>query len=205
MRQVILSFLTAISLVGVGTASLWAEPPAQNSLSFLTATPMPTLIADNGSAAPTPEGDDFAPGLAVFALAFILLMLAVLGIGMVIGAVLIGGLALLTLMGIISTSVLVGLVQRRPGPVLSAFLGQLGAAIGAFCGVVLAWIVLFLVEWPLDFWLTTGIGVISGLAGGAVVGMLASLVLRWTYSVIMKQIQARQDRNITAKSGQDTL
>jgi len=193
-------------LASVGTLFLLGQQPSAGGASSLTlataqptATPMPATASDSTQQAiePIEEYDDFAPGLAVFALLFVLLMVAVLGAGMVIAAALIGGLAFLTLMGIASSSVLVGFIQRRPGPALSAFLTQLCAAIGTICGIMVVWIILFVTEWPLNFWPVTGVGAFSGLLGGAMVGLPASLGLRWIYSWVMARLQARRERGAT--------
>ncbi|MBN1310914.1 MAG: hypothetical protein JXB30_05785 [Anaerolineae bacterium] len=204
MNKLILPMPAIITLVSMGTVSLWAQQsfagevssPALTTLQP-TATLTPTAATGSTQQTPVEEYDDFAPGLAVFALLFVLLMLAVLGAGIVITAALIGGLAFLILMGIISSSVLVGFIQRRPGPALSAFLTQLCAAIGTACGIIVVWILLFVTEWPLNFWLVTGIGAFSGLLGGALMGLPASLGLRWIYSRSMTTLQARRDRDAT--------
>ncbi|MBN1428733.1 MAG: hypothetical protein JXB07_10130 [Anaerolineae bacterium] len=213
MNKTILPCLAVTLLVVGAITTLGSQQPARavtNMNGRLLATAQPTITPTQTVTPNSPEqvivneDDDFAPGLLIGVLLFFALVLVILGVGIAIAAVIIGGLAFLTLMGIISSSVLIGFIQQKPGSALSAFLTQVCAAIGAFCGIIAGWAVLFLTEWPLDFWLVTGAGAASGLLGGAMVGLPASLGLRWMYSRVTAKIKARRDRNAADKPGQGT-
>jgi hypothetical protein len=104
-----------------------------------------------------------------------LIALVVIGVGIAIGLITCLAVSLLASVGVISTSVLVGLWQRRALAGFQALLVQCGVALGAPAGAVLAWGVAHV--WPMF----SGVGrvliagSIGGAIGGLVIGWLASM------------------------------
>jgi hypothetical protein len=130
--------------------------------------------------------DDFAPGLLLFALLIMIAGLILVGIGIVLGVVILIVTAILLAFGIVSSSVLIGFIQRRPKYGFMAFLVQVGAVLGVPCGVAGLWLLKALTDLQFSLGQTTLYGAFCGLVGGAITGLVFGLALdqiyRWTSS-----------------------
>lgn len=148
-----LSLLPVAALL-IGEAALFASP--------------------SGAAAfPTSEAGGFNPGLLVFAGIAILVMvvacLLLVGLGLA-GGIIISALAgALTVFGILSSSVALGLIRRSPASGFRALFVQVGAVAGIPCGIGAMWLVAWVaaIHWSIATRLLVG-GVCGMLCGVAV-------------------------------------
>ncbi len=139
------------------------------------------------SASAEPE-DNFAPALFVVAILFILVVLLVVGVGLAIGVASIALFAALILLGVVSTSVLVGVHRRRFESGAKALLIQLAAVGGAIAGAVAFWIT----AWMLHLnWQTLTI-VAGGGTAGLVVGVVVGLALNSVWIRVRAWIISRR-------------
>ncbi len=122
----------------------------------------------------------------LFALIMVLgIALVLLGVGLVLGAAVLGLLVVLVITGIISTSVLVAVTRRRLGDGVRALFIQLGAVAGLLCGAAIAAVVLWLntwVTWSMSGMLPILLSAVGGAAAGAVVAALFNLA--WMRTVV---------------------
>jgi hypothetical protein len=131
---------------------------------------------------PMDPSDDFAPGLALFALFAIMVIFILIGLGVVIGAVIVASLAAVAALGIVSSSALLGLYRRRFVSGLRAFHYQICAAAALPGGVGALWLGAHLFNISLRHREIIAIGAIAGICGGLVLAFvfdrLAGLVYR---------------------------
>ncbi len=176
---------TSLTVLALSPAISNASPPPVP----LRAGPTPTPAVIN------PSGDikdeDWAPGLALFAIIFFLICLILFGIGIVIGIFLVALVSILVMVGILSSSVVIGFVQRRMGGAFTAFFVQFGAAMGVPSGVLFLGLLALLLRWPIGLGLTLVWGGLAGLLSGALIGLLLSLVCRWSYQWLARLIQTK--------------
>ena len=117
-----------------------------------------------------PERDDgFAPGLAIFVLLVIVIGLVLLGAGAILTLVFIALVACLLGFGILTMSMLTGATSRRPRTAVKAFFLQLGGVAGACGGAGTAILAKWLSKSPISAW--------SATVAGGMVGLLAGIVL----------------------------
>jgi len=176
-----------LTLLVLATTLLAFNLPAGQGQSIedtATVTPHPTTT-------PTPpyDGDWILIGRGVLFLFFALMMIVMLGVGIVLGITLVvvslvlaGVLMLLIMVGVVSTSSLVGFLSRRRGPAVTALFTQVGAVAGTPIGVIGFWLFRQLANLSQisQTWIVIG-GGIGGLLSGAIVGWLFSLVCRHIY------------------------
>lgn len=143
-----------------------------------TVSPVKSHLPTTNTSGDNYAEDDFSPGMLFFALAGISMVFICIGFGIAIAAV--GFLLVFGLIsiGILSTSVIVGLNKRsftkgfKTLLMLSASIGGLGVGIGA----------LYLINRLFDLHLSLNsavlIGAVSGIIGGVIVGQLFYVILR---------------------------
>ena len=128
-----------------------------------------------GAAGAEPEqtapDDDFAPGLGIMALVMIVVCLILIGVGIVVGLAFMAIAAALAAAGIVSASVVVGLLKKRPSAAARALFLQLGGLGGAAAGGVLALAVRWLAEMDVHWGWALAAGGLGGLAAGAAVAL----------------------------------
>jgi hypothetical protein len=115
------------------------------------------------------------PPMAIAALIAFVVVLILIGIGIAIGLVACGLLAVLIGLGVISSSVIVGFRSGRPADGIRLFLLQCGVITGVPAGAVCAWLGATLsrelagtVDWPV---------IVFGGLGGALAGIVVALWL----------------------------
>lgn len=133
----------AASPAGPGTQPTTA--PAAVTLPATNPTTVPTasaaMVAPAAPNSPTaPAGEDFAPGLLVFALLMLLLMLIAIALIAVVALLFLAAGAVLLLCGMISTSLLVGLVARARAAAVRTFIVQACAVAGVPLGIFTMWL-----------------------------------------------------------------
>lgn len=89
--------------------------------------------------APCPE-DDFAPGLFVFAMLAVAVLLVLVGAGAVMALVCTGIAAFLVGFGIVTASVFAGIETKRPRTAFKVLFLQMGGLGGALSGAGIAWL-----------------------------------------------------------------
>lgn len=140
---------------------------------FVLFPPIAVSAAETPEAAANEEFEDFAPG--VFVLLFIVLIIAS---GVILGAVVLaalGLLAVLTAVGIVSSSVLIGFLRKKPSAAFRAFFLQAGAAGGVASGIVLSLLIVWLFDLHVPPKQAFAVGTVCGGLGGFGIGVLFNL------------------------------
>lgn len=113
--------------------------------------------------------------MGVIGLLLVCVMLVLIGVGIAVGLVACAFAALLAGLGMISSSVLVGMRSGRPADGIRVFLLQCGVVLGVPAGAVCAWLGSTLatelgnaVDWPV---------IVGGGIAGALAGVLVALAL----------------------------
>jgi hypothetical protein len=154
---------------------------ATSTPASMTPTPTPEAIP-SATAEPPFGGDSFGPGAILFVVfIFFIVVVVVIVVGVVLGLALLALIMLLVAVGIISSSVLIGFLRRRPGSAITALFVQVGAVAGMPFGVAGFWIVKSLMDLQLSSYLVVLGGAICGLVSGVIVGLLFSLVCKRVY------------------------
>jgi hypothetical protein len=132
--------------------------------------------------------DDFAPGLFVLVMLALLVFVILVGVGIAIGLAIVALAAALISLGIVSSSVVVGIVRRRPGDAFRALFLQLGAAAGIAAGVGVLWLMVSLFDLAIGLGWVILVGGLVGLAGGLAIGLMFNFAwtraTRWTVARI---------------------
>jgi hypothetical protein len=133
----------------------------------------------------------FDAGLFFAILIFGLVLLVLIGIGFAIGLACVACAAVLVSLGVVSSSVLIGLVRRRFASGLRAFHYQALALIGWPCGVGAFWLgyAVFDLHFRQRYVLLTGS--IAGILAGLLVAYLLDLSLRYACRRFTPVVRAR--------------
>lgn len=115
------------------------------------------------------QSDDFSPEQA----AFLLVMLIVLAMAAIAGAITLVILAVIALLGIVSTSTVVGIVKRSTGAAIRAFAYQALALAGLLTGMVAGLVVHWVEPHAAPKW---GLIAVGG-GTGALLGLLLAAAL----------------------------
>ncbi len=190
-------YLVALSLV------LWTQWADATSLP--TACAMTAAKVEPGIVSGTTESDGHTSEDEEVGPLFLLLMIGVaclliIGAGAVIGVVVLASAAALLTLGIISSSAAIGLMRRRPGPAIRAFVIQVGAVAGIPFGIGAFWIATRLADWRLSLSLTAA----TGACCGAVCGALIAIAFNLTCSRLHRWLVARLPHCDRAETGTDT-
>src|SRR5688572_29894928 len=108
----------------------------------------------------------------------IIVMLVLVGFGFAVGLVasVIG--AILMTLGIVSSSVVVGIRTKRPAAAIRAFLLQVGTVAGIPVGAALAWAGVLLAHFGGEGWEIVALGALGGALGGLIVALLIDFLTR---------------------------
>lgn len=178
MNRFILVFI-GLALLGIQVRPV----PGQTN----TATAGVAVDEAPGAEGPDYIEDDFAPGLGLFALFMIVLLLMLVGAGAVLAGVAILITAGLAGLGILTTSTLAGLVSKRPRTAFKAFFLQLGCLLGMPAGAGLAFLAAWIGELPYATWSVVTAGAITGWAGGFLLALLFNLAWQKILSLLSKR------------------
>lgn len=126
------------------------------------------------ASAETPVGpdDDFSPMLFMMAIFAILIMLVLLGICLAIAAITAACLLVLVALGILSTSVLIGILRRKFSSGLRALHYQVCSAIALPVGAALAWLGVWLFDASGHLPVAIAIGALSGVCAGLTIAYI---------------------------------
>jgi hypothetical protein len=116
--------------------------------------------------------------MAFFGLIFLFVVLVLIGIGIAIGLVTCVIAALLVAVGMLSSSVVVGLLARRTSAGVRAFLLQLALLLGVPSGVLCAWLAHWIFSAPASVWLISLYGAVGGAVAGVVLALLLDFIFR---------------------------
>jgi hypothetical protein len=129
--------------------------------------------------------------LLFLGLVALVVVLVLIGIGIVIALALLVAVTILVGLGILSTSTIIGFVQRRRSFGVIAFFVQSGAVLGLPVGAAVFVLADWLSRWFLDGRLAILLGAISGLGGGAVIGLVFGVVAIRVYQWIAGRVRTR--------------
>lgn len=130
------------------------------------------------------DGPD--PGLGLMLLLAVLLVLVLVGVGLVVGLFALAVLAIFTALGVISSSVLLGLYRQRFSSGLRAFHYQICALAAFPAGMAALWLATRLFELPLRLRYVATLGGCAGICGGLVVAYGFDRLGLWIYTRLVK-------------------
>jgi hypothetical protein len=116
--------------------------------------------------------------MALFGLMFLVVVLILIGVGIVVGVVACCIAAVLFAVGILSSSVVVGLLTRRPVAGIRAFLLQCAILAGIPSGIVCAWLAHSISSAAGPGWLISFYGALGGAPAGLVIALLLDFLFR---------------------------
>ncbi len=165
MKQCVISLMLAM----IACVALAAAPWQAEAMPTTAATQPATQISVATPSSPAGASDDFSPMQA----AFVLVALIVVATAAIAGALALMVLAVVALLGIVSTSTVVGIVKGSTGAALKAFAYQALAMAGLLTGMVAG----LAVHWGQPHAAPKWELVCAGGAIGAVLGLLLAAVL----------------------------
>lgn len=136
-------------------------------------------------------------GILLFML---IIMLVLFGAGAVFAIALLVTVLCLASAGIVSTSILTGLVSRRPRTAIKAFFLQIGGVLGFGSGAGAALVATWLFDLHSPDWAVVGVGAVAGLIAGVVVAVLFNLAWDWLLTMWMQ----RRGSSSQTPAGSDT-
>jgi len=116
--------------------------------------------------------------MALFALFFLVVALILIGVGIVVGFVACCIAAVLFAVGSLSSSLVIGLLTRRPAAGIRAFLLQCAVVAGVPSGILCAWLAHYISSAAGPGWLISLYGALGGAAAGVVIALLLDFILR---------------------------
>ncbi len=116
--------------------------------------------------------------MALFGLMFLVVALILIGVGIVVGVVACCIAAVLLAVGILSSSVVVGLLTRRPVAGMRAFLLQCAILAGIPSGILCAWLAHAILSAAGPVWLISFYGALGGAVAGLVIALLLDFLFR---------------------------
>ena len=135
--------------------------------------------------------DDFAPGLGLFALLMVIIMLMLVGAGAALAFLAACIVGLLAMLGILTTSTLAGIFSRRPRTAVKAFFLQLGSALGLPAGGGLAMLAAWIFKFKFPAWAVISTGAALGIAGGFLLAWLFNIVWDRFLTFLVNQAQSK--------------
>lgn len=142
---------------------------------------------------PPERHEGFAPGLGIFALLVVVVILVLLGMGAVLALVFVGIVACLLGLGILTLSTLSGVISRRPRTAVKALFLQLGGVAGMACGAGTAIVSKWLSNVPLSAWSAIVTGGIIGLLVGVVLAILFNYVWDRLLGLLLNRVAKKRD------------
>jgi hypothetical protein len=133
--------------------------------------------------------------MELFGLIFLVVALILIGIGIVVGLVVCAIAAVLFAFGILSSSVVVGLLTRRAAVGVRAFLLQCAILAGVPSGILCAWLAHSILSAAGPGWLIS----LYGALGGAVAGVIIALSLDFIFRRLHRWASAKLSRETGSK------
>jgi hypothetical protein len=149
---------------------------AANVRGAMTTTTAPAESTTTTAPAAPAIPDDFTPALGIFAALVVLVIfvagLLLVGLALAAGLVIAAIAAVLAALGILSSSVVIGFLQRSPAAAVRALFLQAGALTGIPCGIAAIWLVSWLAQRHWDRVSMLMIGALGGLLGGLALALV---------------------------------
>lgn len=116
--------------------------------------------------------------MALFGLIFLFVMLVLIGVGIALGLVASVIAAALVGLGVVSSSVVIGVLVRRTSTGIRAFLLQCAVLLSIPAGVLCAWLAHWIFSAPASVWLISLYGAIGGAVAGVIIALLLDFIFR---------------------------
>ena len=116
--------------------------------------------------------------MALFGLIFLFVMLVLIGVGIALGLVASVIAAVLVGLGVLSSSVVVGVLARRTSAGIRAFLLQCAVLFSIPAGVLCALLAHWIFSAPASVWLISLYGALGGAVAGVVIALLLDFIFR---------------------------
>lgn len=127
--------------------------------------------------------------MGVPGLIFLLVMLVLIGVGIAVGLFACAIAAALVMLGMLSSSVALGFLTKRPATAVRAFLLQFGVLAGIPAGAVTAWLGRTLLDKVDESWLIAVYGGIAGAVAGALLALLLDFIFRRTHTWLEQRMR----------------
>ena len=125
--------------------------------------------------------------MELFGLIFLVVALILIGVGLAVGVAACAITAALVGIGVLSSSVIIGLVTRRPAAGVRAFLLQCALLAGIPAGILCAWLAHSIWSAAGPGWLVS----LYGALGGAVAGLVIALLLDFIFQRVHRWASAK--------------
>ncbi|WP_397383539.1 hypothetical protein [Prosthecobacter sp.] len=126
------------------------------------------------------------PGL-IMLLVMVVLIGAGIGIGLFACAIAAG----LAMLGVVSSSVALGFLTKRPATAVRALLLQCGILAGIPAGAVTAWVGRSVLEHVDESWMIAVYGGIGGAFAGAMLALLLDFIFRRTHAWVEQRMKQK--------------
>lgn len=126
------------------------------------------------------------PGL-IMLLVMVVLVGAGIGIGLFACAIAAG----LAMLGVVSSSVALGFLTKRPATAVRALLLQCGILAGIPAGAVTAWVGRTVLEHVDESWMIAVYGGIGGAFAGAMLALLLDFIFRRTHAWVEQRMKQK--------------
>ncbi len=126
------------------------------------------------------------PGL-IMLLVMVVLVGAGIGIGLFACAIAAG----LAMLGVVSSSVALGFLTKRPATAVRALLLQCGILAGIPAGAVTAWVCRSVLEHVDESWMIAVYGGIGGAFAGAMLALLLDFIFRRTHAWVEQRMKQK--------------
>jgi len=126
------------------------------------------------------------PGL-IMLLVMVVLIGAGIGIGLFACAIAAG----LAMLGVVSSSVALGFLTKRPATAVRALLLQCGILAGIPAGAVTAWVGRSVLEHVDESWMIAVYGGIGGAFAGAMLALLLDFIFRRTHAWVEQRMKEK--------------
>lgn len=148
-------------------------------LVLMLAFVMSAAASPSMSAQAVPPDDGFAPGLLFAVLFFSAVLLVLVGLGIVFGLACLALAAIFVALGVISSSALVAILQRRFSAGLRALHYQLMALVGLPCGIGALWLGCLLFDIHIRHRYILAIGSTIGIVAGIIIAFILDRFFRF--------------------------
>ncbi|MCF7787053.1 MAG: hypothetical protein K9N47_13085 [Prosthecobacter sp.] len=121
----------------------------------------------------------------------LLVMVVLIGVGIGIGLVACAIAAGLTMLGVVSSSVALGFLTKRPATAVRALLLQCGILAGIPAGAVTAWVGRTVLQNVDESWMIAVYGGIGGAFAGALLALMLDFIFRRTQAWVEERMKRK--------------
>ena len=142
---------------------------------------MTAAAATNTVSQAIPHDDGFDPAIFFGVLFCLAVFVVLVGIGVVVGFVCLVCAAIFVMAGVISASVLVGMMRRRFSAGLRALHYQISALISLPCGILTLWLGCWIFNYPMRHRYIVAVGAVIGILAGVAMAFIIDRFLRMIF------------------------